>query len=114
MKSVNDISIVQIQKEVAATYLNEVSETLALHKNYSVEEYCFYLYLKTLQKNCAMLSGMIKRYDLSPIDKNYESLSEGRRKLVDPVIVTDRIRLQVCRITVEDLHHRIPFVQIII
>ncbi len=45
--------------------------------------------LKTLQKNCAMLSSMIKRYDLSPIDKDYESLSEGRRKLVDPVIVTD-------------------------
>ena len=62
------ISIVQNQKEVAATYLNEVSETLALHKNYSVEEYCFYLYLKTLQKNNPNYTSEIKE----EIKKYYE------------------------------------------
>ncbi len=54
------IAIVQNQNEEASSYLNEVSGILALNKEYSVEEYCFYLYLKTLQKNNPNYTSDIK------------------------------------------------------
>ncbi|MCR5737308.1 MAG: DUF5717 family protein [Eubacterium sp.] len=62
------IAIVQDQNEEAANYLNQVSETLSLNKNYSVEEYCFYLYLRTLHKNNPSYTSDIKE----EIKKYYE------------------------------------------
>ncbi len=45
------IAITQNQNEEAAERLNEVSQLLAQNRKYRTEEYCFYLYLRTLYKN---------------------------------------------------------------
>lgn len=54
------IAILQNKSEDAVAYLNEVSQLVALHNSKSIEEYCYYLYLKTLYKNNSSYTDDIK------------------------------------------------------
>lgn len=54
------IAILQNKSEDAVAYLNEVSQLVAVHSSESIEEYCYYLYLKTLYKNNPSYTDDIK------------------------------------------------------
>lgn len=54
------IAIVKNHKDTAAEYLSTVSSLMAVKEARSVEEYCFYLYLKTLHKNNSHYTDEIK------------------------------------------------------
>lgn len=54
------IAIVQNKSEAAVALLNQISQTLALNEEKSVEEYCYYLYLRTLYKNNPDFTNDIK------------------------------------------------------
>lgn len=62
------IAIIKEQEEEANRYLNTVSELLSIKEATSVEEYCYYLYLKTLHKNNPNFTDDIK----SEIKKYFE------------------------------------------
>lgn len=55
------IAIVKNKEEAATEYLSTVSSLMAVKDATSVEEYCFYLYLKTLHKNNSSYTEDIKK-----------------------------------------------------
>ncbi len=55
------IAIVQNREEQASEYLHQVSQLVAVKDASSVEEYCYFLYLKTLYKNNSNYTEDIKK-----------------------------------------------------
>lgn len=54
------IAILRNKSEEAVAYLNEISQLVAVHSSKNIEEYCYYLYLKTLYKNNSDFTDDIK------------------------------------------------------
>lgn len=67
------VAIVENKEEQALSFLNTVSGIVAVNDASSVEEYCYYLYLKTLHKNNSTYTDEIKAEIKKYFDGGHDS-----------------------------------------